>query len=175
MTDTKDRMLPGEHSHSDRPNWQPEDEFNEYWNKVRDGKEKFSNKRYAEEVLGMSRAAWWRCRLMADLPEGLIQYICQKVTDGKIKKVPGARTMARLALALRRGENLKPEIERCPHCGEVLRERRVVNDNLRDIVVQWAEEEKARTTTPAASQRTTPEESRLPERLKSPGSVKPMS
>ena len=57
----------GSHPHSDRPNWQPAETLDDYARNCREGLEDDSDRR-AAQLLGRSRMAVYRAKLMAGLP-----------------------------------------------------------------------------------------------------------
>jgi hypothetical protein len=99
----------------------------------REGLERFSQRRFAK-LLGISRMRAYRIQLMASLPESLTDYIAQEL-PGQIS----TRQLAKLAKALQRGENFATDIEVCPHCGGVVRERGAVNSKLVKVFNRWLE------------------------------------
>ena len=127
---TKDTMLPGEHPHSDRPNWRPAETLEEYLLNVSEGLEKRSVKRLTK-LLGLGRIQAWRARQMAEIPEGLFW----RLLKGGVR---GAKQLAQVGLAFRRNDGNKPaEIECCPHCGEVVRVRWLIGTKARKVIQQW--------------------------------------
>ena len=130
---TKDAALPGEHPHSDRPNWRPAETVEEYSRNVEEGLEKASVERLTK-LLGMGRMRSWRARQMAEIPDGLFY----RLLKGDFK---GTKQLAQIGLALRRGDGNHPtEIERCPHCGEIVRVRWLVGTKARKIIQQWIDD-----------------------------------
>jgi hypothetical protein len=130
---TKDAVLPGEHPHSDRPNWRPAETVDEYFLNVREGLEKPSIERLTK-LLGLNRTRSWRARQMSHVPAGLF---------GRLLKgdVTGTKQLAQIGLALRRGDGNQPaEIEYCPHCGEIVRVRWLVGTKARKIIRQWVDD-----------------------------------
>src|SRR5262245_12547004 len=93
---------PGSHPHSDRPNWSPADNIEDYLRNCREGLESFSDRRIAK-FLGMSRVEAWRSQLMAELPEGLFEHILAKTRGSKIRLT--TKALAQIAVALRRNDN----------------------------------------------------------------------
>jgi hypothetical protein len=59
---------PGSHSHSDRPNWRPAENADNYLRNCQEGLEEYSERRLAK-LMGIPRAQLWRWKLMADIPE----------------------------------------------------------------------------------------------------------
>jgi hypothetical protein len=149
MTETA-TCSPGSHPHSDRPNWRPAETIEEYAQNCKEGLEQFSDRR-AAKLLGWPRIMVYRAMLISELPDDLFERLLH--CPGK---VPSPKTLAQIALSLRDGNRIA-EVERCPHCGGVVRERPLVGNKLVAIVNQWIDEqEKAAATTTAhsASQRT---------------------
>jgi hypothetical protein len=124
---------PGSHPHSDQPNWRPAETIDDYLQNCREGLETYSDRR-AAKLFGTSRAELWRWKLMAELPDDLVDYIFAESTKVDLK--PSTKALAQIAIALRRGTNLA-EVERCPHCGGTLRIRALVGDKLAEIVNRW--------------------------------------
>lgn len=95
------------------PNWQPATTADDYLHNCREGLEPWSERRFAK-LMGMSRMQLWRCRLYAELPEALFEQLLAH----------GARSKEIVATALTlRRDRPYGEVDRCPHCGEVLRVR----------------------------------------------------
>jgi hypothetical protein len=105
----------GSHPHSDRPNWQPAETIDDYARNIREGLEEYSDRR-AAKMLGRSRIYVYRATLMAELPDALLE----RLLDAD---VVSSKTLANVALVLRRNGPRSADVERCPHCGEVLRVR----------------------------------------------------
>jgi hypothetical protein len=126
-------MLPGEHPHSDRPNWRPAETLEEYLLNVREGLEKHSVERLTK-LLGMGRTHSWRARQMGYIPDGLFERLLKA-------RVGGTKQLAQIGLAFRRDEGNRPaEIELCPHCGEVVRVRWLVGTKARKVIQQWIDD-----------------------------------
>jgi hypothetical protein len=102
-------MLPGEHPHSDRPNWRPAETVEEYLHNIREGLENHSIERMTK-LLDINRTLGWRARQMTYIPEALF---------GRLAKAGIAtRQLAQIGQVFRDGNgNVPAEIERCPHCG----------------------------------------------------------
>ena len=133
---TKDAVLAGEHPHSDRPNWRPAETVEEYFRNVEEGLEKASVERLTK-LLGVGRMRSWRARQMAHIPAGLFDRLLRGLRGG----VHGTKQLAQIGLAYRRGEGNQPaEIERCPHCGEIVRVRWLVGSKARKIIQQWIDD-----------------------------------
>ena len=82
------------------------------------------------KLMGWSRARMWRARLMAELPDDLFDTLLAA------DQYPSSKSLAAVALALRRGE-ARRSAKCCPRCGYVLRIRRVVSDAYLAIVTRW--------------------------------------
>lgn len=95
ITNADDPGSLGSQSHSDRPNWQPATNSDEYLRNCREGLEDFSERRLAQ-LTGWSRVRIYRQRLMAELPEELFE---QLLAAG----VKSSKAMAAIALALNPG------------------------------------------------------------------------
>ena len=91
-----------------------------------EGLETWSERRVAK-LLGVNRAELWRWKLMAELPKDLFEAL--------LATGPSSRELANIALALR--GNLMREVERCPHCGGLLRVRNVCTPEQAEIVKKW--------------------------------------
>jgi hypothetical protein len=131
MTETA--LLPGEHPHSDRPNWRPAESVEEYFRNVEEGLEKASVERLTK-LLGIGRMMSWRARQIAEIPDGLFD----RLLNGGVL---GIKQLAQIGLALRRGDGNQPaEIEHCPHCGEIVRVRWLVGTKARKIIQQWIDD-----------------------------------
>ena len=134
MSDTAPPCSPGSHPHSDQPNWKPAETIEEYINNVEAGLEEFSERR-AAKLFGVPRMELYRWKLMAELPPGLLDYILDEAR--KINLKVSNKALAQIALAHRSGENKIAEVDRCPHCGGVLRVRGMVSNKLLKIVNEW--------------------------------------
>ncbi len=125
---------PGSHPHSDRPNWQPAETANDYLRNCQDGLEAYSDRRMAK-LLGWSRAHLWRAKLMAEIPEELFNRLLAESNH-----VPSAKELANVARALN-GAGPPHDVEHCPHCGEVIRERGGWRPITARIVNEWLSEQ----------------------------------
>ncbi len=135
---------PGSHPHSDRPNWQPAETADDYMRNCREGLETFSERRMAKllgwsrthpKLLGWSRTHLWRAKLMAEIPEELFNRLLAESNH-----VPSAKELANVARALN-GAGPPHDVERCPHCGEVIRERGGWRPITARIVNEWLSEQ----------------------------------
>jgi hypothetical protein len=130
----KDAVLPGEHPHSDRPNWRPAETVEEYFRNVEDGLEKPGVEQLTK-LLDLNRTMAWRARLIASIPDDLF--------DRLVKGGVRTRQLAQVGLAFSRGDGNQPaEIERCPHCGGTVRVRWLVGTKARKIIQQWIDDGK---------------------------------
>jgi hypothetical protein len=127
---------PGSHPHADRRNWQPAATIDDYMRNCRDGLENYSGRRSAK-ILGVSRGKFWRMKLMAQLPDDLLERLMAA------RPQPSSKALAQVAHMLG-GDNKISDVETCPHCGEVLRVRSRVRADLAQIVVDWMIEQRAR-------------------------------
>lgn len=110
---TADILSPGEHSHSDRPNFTLED----YIRMCNDGEAKFSIAE-AARAMGVSRAYIYRCLLFASIPEDEFEEVLDLVgAKGLTSETAVADEIKR------RTGKAKATIECCPHCGGELRRR----------------------------------------------------
>jgi hypothetical protein len=91
------------------------------------------SERKLAKLFGVSRIALHRWKLAAEVPEELRERL---ITSGVIRTT---KAMAELALALRSGSAHGPT-ECCPHCGGVLRDRRLVSVKAIEIVNEWVAE-----------------------------------
>jgi hypothetical protein len=123
-----DTGSPGSHLR----NWSPAETFDDYLRNCKEGLETWSERRVAK-LLGLSSARLWRCMWMAELPEDLFEALLARGRTAT--KFPTSRQFANIARALR--GDLTREVERCPHCGEVLRVRNVCSPELAEVVNQW--------------------------------------
>lgn len=105
-----DACSPGEHSHSDRPNFTMED----YLQMCRDGEATFSISE-AARVMGQSRAYVYRCLLFASIPEDEFE----EVLDAVHKDGPASMTAVADEIKRRTGKAKTYEV-RCPHCDGLL-------------------------------------------------------
>ena len=116
MSDPKTDGSPGSHPHSDRPNWQPGDDdveelqLQKLADALRDGK----SERQIAKLLGVSRMMFWRGRAYAAIPPALFERLSAARVGTKAKIYIGR-------LFNGDEDKLAPEVERCPHCGALLR------------------------------------------------------
>jgi hypothetical protein len=110
-------------------NWQPATTPDDYVRNCGEGLEEYSERRMAK-LMGVPRSFLWRAKLWAELPDALFeQLLAHRV---------GTKAMIAVALTLRR-DKPSGEVERCPHCGEVLRVRGV-NQKTRNAINAWLAE-----------------------------------
>ncbi len=124
---------PGNHPHSDRPNWRPAETAEDYLRNCDDGLETYSERRMAK-LLGVSRTALWRWRMMAEIPEELFERLLAEANH-----VPSTKELANIGRALN-GHGPAHDAERCPHCGEVIRVRVRWRPDTAKIVNEWLSE-----------------------------------
>ncbi len=125
---------PGSHPHSDRPNWRPAETANDYLRNCDDGLETYSERRMAK-LLGVSRTALWRWKMMAEIPEELFERLLTEANH-----VPSTKELANIGRALN-GHGPSHDAEHCPHCGEVLRVRGRWRPGTAKIVNDWLKEQ----------------------------------
>ncbi len=125
---------PGSHPHADQPNWKPADNAEDYLRNCEVGLEKLSERRLAK-LFGVSRIELWRWRMMARLPDDLFDALLKE-------RHPSTKALAAIAVALQNG-GPAGEVDRCPHCGGVLRVRPSVSRENIKIVVQWLDKREA--------------------------------
>lgn len=111
MTDTI--CSPGEHSHSDRPNFTLED----YVAMCEAGEAEFSVAE-AARVMGVSRAYVYRCMLYASIPEDEFEEVLDFVSTKGLTSTTAVADEIK-----RRTGRAKAYVEACPHCGGELRRR----------------------------------------------------
>jgi len=68
---------------------------------------------------------------MAEIPEDLFDRLLEA-------GVHSDRALANVGQALQRGNTA--DVERCPHCGGVVRVRQAVDERARDVVNAWLSE-----------------------------------
>lgn len=123
----------GSHPHSDRPNWEPAETIGDYLRNCEEGLEAFSQRR-AAKLLGWSRVKLWRMMWIAELPNDLFDRLMSM--EGR---KPSERELAEVARGLfGRGGNV--EIDRCPHCGEIVRVRPQWRMQTAEVVNDWLRE-----------------------------------
>jgi hypothetical protein len=113
------------------PNWQPSTTIDDYLHNCREGLEEYLEGR-AAKLFGLPSIELQRWKLMAELPEGLFERL---FAHG----VRSTKALSNVALAFGRGQN-GAEVERCPHCGEVLRTRWQVGNVVRAAIKAWLDE-----------------------------------
>ena len=124
---------PGSHPHADRPNWQPGDDDaddllqQKIGDAFRDGK----SERHIAKLLGVSRMAIWRGKILNEIPPGLLE----RLFAARV----GTKALIYIGRFLR-DRSQSPEVECCPNCGHVLRVR---NKNILrafDVMEQWGKD-----------------------------------
>ena len=125
---------PGSHPHSDRPNWRPAETAEEYLRNCDEGLEAYSERRMAK-LLGVSRTALWRWKMIAEIPEELFERLLAKPDHALSTK-----ELANIGRALN-GRGPSHDAECCPHCGEVLRVRGRWRSSTAKIVNEWLKEQ----------------------------------
>ncbi len=121
---------PGNHPHSDRPNWQSAESIDEYLRNCQEGLERFSDRR-AAKIMGISRTSLWRWQLMATIPEDLFERLLSQSDH-----CPSTKELANVARALQ-GEGDSFDVETCPHCGGVVRIRGRWRASTAKVVNDW--------------------------------------
>jgi len=119
----------GSHPHSDRPNWQPAETLDDYARNCREGLEDDSDRR-AAQLLGWSRMAVYRAKLMAGLPDELFERLLDAGVDSP-------KALANVALALQRNDRRSADVDRCPHCGGVLQVRYHLSKKALTAIAEW--------------------------------------
>lgn len=111
---TGEHRSPGEHPHSDQPNFTLDD----YLGMCNSGEAEFSVAE-AARVMGVSRAYVYRCMLFASIPEDEFEDVLAHVRATK-----GLNSTTAVADEIkRRTGKAKRYVESCPHCGGALRTR----------------------------------------------------
>ena len=128
---------PGSHPHADQANWRPAETADDYLRNCDEGLEAYSERRMAK-LLGISRARLWRWKLMAEIPEELFERLLAGADH-----VPSTKELANIGRALY-GHGPAHDVERCPHCGEVLRVRGRWRHDTAIIVNEWLSEQATR-------------------------------
>jgi hypothetical protein len=132
---------PGSHPHVDRPNWRPGDDdadellIQKIGDALRDG----ASERHFAKLLGLSRVHLWRCHMAAQIPEPLLERLCEARRAGLIKSLT-VKSLAAIGRALQDGEPLRGKVERCPNCGHTLRVRLDISSAALRIVCEWIAE-----------------------------------
>jgi len=125
---------PGNHPHADRPNWQPGDAADDYFERVKAGLDPFSQRR-AAKALGVSRSSLRRWMSAATIPEDLFERLLATHKTS-------TKELAAVGDALAAGQ-LSESIERCPHCSGMLRIRASVRPSTLKVVNDWLREREA--------------------------------
>jgi hypothetical protein len=120
---------PGSHPHADQPNWRPATTIEEYLQNCREGLEVYSE-RQVSKILGMPRAKLWRAKMLAAIPGELFERLLAQPNPPKV------REMANIGRLLSEG-SFALEVETCPHCGGVTRERAGISLASLTILKDW--------------------------------------
>jgi hypothetical protein len=80
--------------------------------------------------MGWSRIRVYRAKLMSELPRELFELL---LAHG----VLSSKALAQVASASRRDDPFSHYVERCPHCGGVVRVRAHVNEKARRAIDTW--------------------------------------
>jgi hypothetical protein len=131
-----DHCSPGSHPHADRPNWQLAETIDQYIENCREGLEEFSDRR-AAKLLGWKPIEVWRAKMVAAIPDDLFDVLLDQ------SPVPSIKALAQIGYAWERGGNAFAEIERCPHCGGVLRKRPLISNKFVAVINQWLSKQAA--------------------------------
>jgi hypothetical protein len=126
------RWLPGEPPDSDRPNWEPGDEDDDelLTQKIADALRDGKSERQIAKLLGIPRSAFWKGRAMAVIPNGLFE----RLMAARV----GVKALIYIGRLGSDPNNIPAvEIERCPHCGHVLRARNKSILWALDIFQRW--------------------------------------
>jgi hypothetical protein len=81
------------------------------------------------KLMGLPRIRLYRAMLMAELPEELFELLLATGMSSK--------GLAQVALALRRDAPFSADVERCPHCGGVLRLQAHVPHKALKVISAW--------------------------------------
>jgi hypothetical protein len=123
---------PGNHPHSNRPNWQPGDDdadellTHKIADALRDGK----SERQIAKLLDISRMMIWRSKIFAAIPKGLFERLMAAHVGEK-----GLIFIGRLCSNPDNPPEI--EIECCPNCGAKLRARSKSILHAIDVMRQW--------------------------------------
>ncbi len=123
---------PGNHPHSDRPNWQSAESIDEYLRNCQEGLERFSDRR-AAKIMGISRTSLWRWQLMATIPEDLFERLLSQSDH-----CPSTKELANVARALQ-GKGVGFDAEISGYDREVLRVRGRWRPSTARVVKDWLE------------------------------------
>jgi hypothetical protein len=135
MSTIIDNGSPGSHPHSNRPNWQPGDNDADelLQQKIADALRDGKGERHIAKLLGVSRMALWRGKILSEIPHGLLERLCAARVGIKAMIYIG-----RLCRDLNADRELPgPEVECCPKCGYQLRVRNKGILRAIDIFRRW--------------------------------------
>jgi hypothetical protein len=125
---------PGCHPHADQANWRPAETAGDYLRNCDEGLEDYSDRRMAK-LMGVSRTALWRWKMMAEIPEELFERLLARADH-----TPSTKELANIGRALT-GRGPSHDAECCPHCGELLRARSRWRPSTAKIVNDWIKEQ----------------------------------
>ncbi len=121
-----DSGSPGNHPHSDRPNWRPGDDdvdelkLQKFTDALRNG----MRERQIAKLLGLSRTRVWRMKLIAKIPEPLCDRLGEAWRSGAIRRL-SAKSWAAIGRLIRKMDEegddaqLRGEVECCPNCAQL--------------------------------------------------------
>jgi hypothetical protein len=109
-------------------NWRPATTLKDYVRNCEAGLEKYSDRRMAK-LMGVSRVQLYRYQLMAEIPE--VEWDALLAQDVRWS----TKALANVGLAMSTDDPLvKVDIEHCPHCGGVVRERRHIGPKALEAI-----------------------------------------
>lgn len=129
VAEPKGSGSPGSHPHSDRKNWRPSETLEEYLRHCREGLEAYSERRVSK-ILGTNRVGLWRAKMVSSIPPELFELLVEQSDPSSV------RELANIGRLLSEGD-ISKEIETCPHCGGVTRERAGISVNSLTILKSW--------------------------------------
>jgi hypothetical protein len=124
---------PGSHAHSDQPNWRSgDDDADELLSqKILDALRNGASERQLAQLLAIPRTVLWRGKLYSQIPPNLYD---------RLLKARVAQKQILTIAKIFRGDDLETishEIEYCPNCGHVLRNRTRLSPTVLAILKQW--------------------------------------
>jgi hypothetical protein len=121
-------------------NWRPGDDDTDdlLSQKIADALRDGKSERQIAKLLGLSRTHIWRIKMMANIPESLLNRLFAARSAGTIPL--STKSLAAIGRCLKDGELLRGEIECCPNCGHQLRVRPDVSPAAMKIVADWYDE-----------------------------------